>query len=47
MQTFQQITADVGGKLIRFLVDNEEAIRPGQAIAVVSDETSGSPGKEQ
>jgi biotin carboxyl carrier protein len=28
----------VGGKVVRFLVENEEAIRPGQPIAVVSDE---------
>ncbi len=38
MKTFHQITADVGGKVVRFLVENEEAIRPGQPIAVVSDE---------
>jgi len=38
MKTFHQITADVGGRLVRFLVENEEAIRPGQPIAVVSDE---------
>ncbi|MCX8102806.1 MAG: biotin carboxyl carrier domain-containing protein, partial [Geminicoccaceae bacterium] len=38
MKTFHQITSDVGGKLVRFLVENEEAIRPGQPIAIVSDE---------
>jgi len=39
MKTFHQITSDVSGKLVRFLVEDEQAIRPGQPIAVVSDET--------
>ncbi len=38
MKTFHHITANVTGTLVRFLVENEEAIRPGQPIAVVRDE---------
>lgn len=37
MKTFHQITADAAGRLERFLVENEDAIRPGQEIAVIDD----------
>lgn len=35
MKTFQEIPADVGGKAITFLVDNEEPVMAGQVIAEV------------
>lgn len=37
MKTFHEITADSGGRVVRFLVENEEPIRPGQEIAVLTD----------
>ncbi|MBX6343305.1 MAG: biotin carboxyl carrier domain-containing protein [Thermomicrobiaceae bacterium] len=39
MKTFHEIQADASGRLARFLVEDEEAIRPGQEIAVL-DETA-------
>lgn len=38
MKTFHHITSEVSGKLVRFLVEDEAAIRPGEPIAVVDDE---------
>ncbi len=35
MKTFQEISAGVDGKAVRFLVDNEEAVMAGQVIAEV------------
>lgn len=35
MKTFQEIPAGIDGKAIRFLVDNEEPVMAGQAIAEV------------
>lgn len=36
MKTFHEITADAGGQVVRFLVEDEQPIRPGQEIAVLS-----------
>ncbi|MFK8035256.1 MAG: acetyl-CoA carboxylase [Hyphomicrobiales bacterium] len=35
MKTYTQITADVAGKLVEFPTDNEDAIMPGQVLAVI------------
>lgn len=35
MKTFQQLSADVAGKNIVFLVENEEPVMAGQVIAEV------------
>jgi len=35
MKTFQQIAADVTGKNVTFLVENEEPVMAGQVIAEV------------
>lgn len=35
MKNFEEITADVDGKAITFLVEDGEAIMPGQAIAEI------------
>ncbi|EJK88274.1 biotin carboxyl carrier domain-containing protein [Agrobacterium rhizogenes] len=35
MKTFQQISAGLDGKNIKFLVDNEEPVMAGQVIAEV------------
>ncbi len=33
MKSFQEIQAQFGGRIVRFLIDNEEAIMAGQPIA--------------
>jgi acetyl-CoA carboxylase biotin carboxyl carrier protein len=35
MKQFTEIHADAGGKIVRFLVENEAPIEPGQAVLVI------------
>jgi acetyl-CoA carboxylase biotin carboxyl carrier protein len=35
MKQFTEIQANAGGKIVRFLVENEEPIEPGQPILVI------------
>jgi acetyl-CoA carboxylase biotin carboxyl carrier protein len=35
MKQFTEIQADTGGKVVRFLVDNEAAVEPGQPVLVL------------
>ncbi|MDR3487838.1 MAG: acetyl-CoA carboxylase [Bradyrhizobium sp.] len=37
MKSFHAIQAQFGGKIVRFLIDNEEPIMAGQPIADVED----------
>jgi acetyl-CoA carboxylase biotin carboxyl carrier protein len=37
MKNFQAVEAEAGGTLVEFLVDNEDAVVAGQAIAVIDD----------
>ena len=37
MKNFQQVEAEVGGTLSQFLVENEDFVAAGQAVAVVDD----------
>jgi len=37
MKSFHAIEAQFGGKIVRFLIDNEEPIMAGQPIADVED----------
>jgi acetyl-CoA carboxylase biotin carboxyl carrier protein len=37
MKNFQAVEAEVSGKLVEFLVENEDAVVAGQAIAVLDD----------
>ena len=37
MKNFQPVEAEVGGTVVELLVDNEEAVTAGQAVAVVDD----------
>ena len=37
MKNFQAVEAEVSGTLVEFLVENEDAVVAGQAIAVVDD----------
>jgi biotin carboxyl carrier protein len=37
MKNFQDVEAEVGGTLVEFLVDNEDAVQAGQAVAVIDD----------
>ena len=37
MKNFQEVEAEVGGTLVEFLVDNEDAVEAGQAVAVIDD----------
>jgi acetyl-CoA carboxylase biotin carboxyl carrier protein len=38
MKNFQPVETEAGGKLVEFLVDNEDAVTAGQPIAVVDDD---------
>jgi acetyl-CoA carboxylase biotin carboxyl carrier protein len=38
MKNFQAVEAEAGGKLVEFLVENEDAVVAGQAIAVIDDD---------
>lgn len=35
MKQFTEVTADVAGKVVRFLVDNEGTVEPGQALVTI------------
>ena len=35
MKSFNEVKADTGGRLVRFLVDNEDAVMAGQPIAEI------------
>jgi acetyl-CoA carboxylase biotin carboxyl carrier protein len=35
MKQFTEVHADAAGKIVRFLVDNEGPVEPGQAILVI------------
>ena len=35
MKSFHEVKADIGGKIVRFLVENEEPVMAGQPIAEV------------
>jgi len=35
MKQFTEIHADASGKIVRFLIDNEAAVEPGQPIVVI------------
>jgi acetyl-CoA carboxylase biotin carboxyl carrier protein len=35
MKQFTEVHADASGKIVRFLVDNEAAIEPGQPVLVI------------
>jgi acetyl-CoA carboxylase biotin carboxyl carrier protein len=35
MKQFSEITAEVAGRLQRFLVENADAVDPGQALAII------------
>jgi acetyl-CoA carboxylase biotin carboxyl carrier protein len=37
MKNFHTVTAGVDGTLVEFLVDDEDVVGPGQAVAVVED----------
>jgi biotin carboxyl carrier protein len=37
MKSFHEIQAQVGGKILKFLIDNEDPIMAGQPIADVED----------
>jgi len=37
MKNFQPVEAEVGGTVVELLVDNEEAVTAGQAVAVLDD----------
>ena len=35
MKQFTEIHADASGKIVRFLIDNEAAVEPGQAVLLI------------
>jgi len=35
MKQFSEVYADAGGKVVRFLVDNEAPVEPGQALVLI------------
>ena len=37
MKNFQNVEAEVAGTLVEFLVENEDAVQAGQAVAVIED----------
>ena len=37
MKNFQNVEAEVGGTLVEFLVENEDAVQAGQPVAVIDD----------
>jgi acetyl-CoA carboxylase biotin carboxyl carrier protein len=37
MKNFQEVEAEVGGTVVEFLVDNEDTVSAGQAVAVIDD----------
>jgi acetyl-CoA carboxylase biotin carboxyl carrier protein len=39
MKNFQEVKAESAGKLARFLVENEDFVSAGQAVAVLEDDS--------
>jgi biotin carboxyl carrier protein len=37
MKNFQAVESEVSGKLVEYLVDNEDEVEAGQAVAAVDD----------
>ncbi len=37
MKSFHEVASDVAGRIVKFLIDNEEPIMAGQPIAEVED----------
>lgn len=35
MKQFSEVQADVAGKVLRFLVENEDAVEPGQPLVTI------------
>jgi acetyl-CoA carboxylase biotin carboxyl carrier protein len=35
MKQFTEVHADASGKVVRFLIDNEAAVEPGQAVLLI------------
>jgi len=35
MKQFSEVYADAGGKVVRFLVENEAPVEPGQALVII------------
>jgi len=35
MKQFSEVYADAGGKILRFLVDNEAPVEPGQVLVLI------------
>jgi acetyl-CoA carboxylase biotin carboxyl carrier protein len=35
MKQFSEVHADVAGKVVRFLVENEQAVEPGQPLVMI------------
>jgi acetyl-CoA carboxylase biotin carboxyl carrier protein len=35
MKQFTEVHADASGKIVRFLIDNEAAVEPGQAVLLI------------
>jgi len=35
MKQFNEVHADAAGKVVRFLVDNEDAVEPGQPLLLI------------
>ncbi|MBX9629662.1 MAG: biotin carboxyl carrier domain-containing protein [Burkholderiales bacterium] len=35
MKQFSEVQADAAGKIVRFLVENEDAVEPGQPLATI------------
>jgi acetyl/propionyl-CoA carboxylase alpha subunit len=35
MKQFTEVQADASGKIVRFLIDNEAAVEPGQAVLLI------------
>ena len=35
MKSFNEVKADIGGRIVKFLVDNEDAVMAGQPLAEV------------
>ena len=35
MKQFTEVQADASGKIVRFVIDNEAAVEPGQAVLLI------------
>lgn len=38
MKQFNEITAEIAGKIVRFTVDNGDPVEPGQTLAVLTSD---------